>query len=48
MRVVVVDPSRTVLKFVQRMLETGGHERARSSTAKLRSPASSPIRKSAR
>jgi CheY-like chemotaxis protein len=26
MRVVVVDPSRTVLKFVQRMLETGGHE----------------------
>ena len=26
MRVVVVDPSRTVLKFVTRMLESGGHE----------------------
>lgn len=26
MRVVVVDPSRTVLKFVTRMLEAGGHE----------------------
>lgn len=26
MRVVVVDPSRTVLKFVARMLEAGGHE----------------------
>src|SRR3954469_5460082 len=26
MRVVVVDPSRTVLKFVQRMLEAGGHD----------------------